>query len=99
MIQKLVLGGQRKPVEGDFRSMTRAEILGLRAGERVWFVANDGKARQLTITGRIRTWKRDSERVEVPIKYGLYEYACFDLPTALKRLLKPVTLGEGERWI
>jgi len=98
-MHQLVLGGQRKPEERTFRNMTRAEILGLRAGERVWFVANDGKARQLTVNGAVRTWKRDSGRVEVPIKYGLYEYGCFDLPTALKRLLKPVTLGEGERWL
>lgn len=24
-------------------------------------------------SGRLRTWKRDPERVELPVKYGLYE--------------------------
>lgn len=41
------------------------------------FIANDGTARKCKINGAIRTWKRDPNRVEVPIKYGLYEYGMF----------------------
>jgi hypothetical protein len=43
----------------------------------VWFRAMDGSARQAKVNGQVRTWKRDPNRVEVPIKYGLYEYGTF----------------------
>lgn len=34
----------------------------------------NGYARQVKVNGKVRTWKRDANRVEVPFKYGLYEY-------------------------
>jgi hypothetical protein len=41
--------------------------------------AKDGTARRVTLNGRPRTWKsaRNANRVEVPLKYGMYEYATF----------------------
>ena len=33
-----------------------------------------GRWRTVKVNGKVRTWKRDSERIEVPCKYGLYEY-------------------------
>ncbi len=33
-----------------------------------------GFARTVKVNGKVRTWKRDKSRVEVPCKYGLYEY-------------------------
>lgn len=44
----------------------------------VWFVTINGDARQAKVNGKVRTWKRDTGRVELPVKYGLYEYATFD---------------------
>ncbi len=35
---------------------------------------NKGNARQVKVNGKVRTWKRDASRIEVPCKYGLYEY-------------------------
>jgi len=43
----------------------------------VWFLSIDGKARQAKVNGKVRTWKRQPNRVEIPLKYGLYEYATF----------------------
>lgn len=43
----------------------------------IWFRAIDGTARQCKVNGRVKIWKRDTERVEVPVKYGLYEYSTF----------------------
>lgn len=80
-------GGKRNPEQATYRTMTRVEVLSLRAGQRVWFKANDGTARELKINGKVRTWKRDEQRVEVPIKYGLYEYGCLSLWEAMERLL------------
>lgn len=43
----------------------------------VWFVDIKNQARTAKINGKVRTWKRDASRVEVPLKYGLYEYVTF----------------------
>ena len=92
----LATGGDRRkvPAKHPFRRMTKAEVLALSAGQRVRFLSTDGSCRELTINGRVRTWKRDPERVEVPVKYGLYEYGCFGLEEAMHRLL--VALPEEE---
>lgn len=57
------------------------------AHSHCWFVANNGDARQAKINGSVRRWKRDANRIEVPIKYGLYEYATFDSADLMRRLL------------
>lgn len=53
------------------------------------FVSNDGTARKCKINGAVRTWKRDLNRVEVPVKYGLYEYGRFTQHD-IGRILIPV---------
>ena len=70
-----------------YRTMTREEILHLAAGETVPFLANDGTCRNVKINGKVRTWKKDPNRVEVPVKYGMYEYHTFSLGEAMSRLL------------
>jgi len=34
----------------------------------------NGRWRTVKINGKVRTWKRDANRIEVPYKYGMYEY-------------------------
>ena len=55
----------------------------------IWFKANDGTARQCKVNGAVKTWKRDANRVEVPIKYGMYEYGTFETRD-IERILIPV---------
>lgn len=62
------------------RRMTLDEIKSLSGHAE--FIANDGTLRRLKINGRVRTWKRDTERVEVPVKYGMYEYGTMDTAEA-----------------
>lgn len=57
------------------RRMTVDEIKAL--GSHCEFIANDGKLRRVKINGKVRTWKRHPERVEVPLKYGMRDYATF----------------------
>jgi len=45
------------------------------ANAHIWFHGNQGDARRCKVNGTVRRWKRDSNRIEVPVKYGLYEYA------------------------
>ena len=40
----------------------------------IWLRTRNGDARQVKVNGKVRTWKRNAGRVEVPFKYGLYEY-------------------------
>lgn len=50
-----------------------------------WFLALDGTARIAKVLS-IKTWKRRDD-VVVSIKYGLCEFAKFDLIESLSRLL------------
>jgi hypothetical protein len=44
----------------------------------IWAVTLCGDARQVKVNGAVRRWKRDRTRIEIPYKYGLYEYGTFD---------------------
>lgn len=74
----------------EFRKMTREETLAVHG--TIWIVANDGKARNVKVTS-VKTWKRSPDRVEIGLKYGMYEFATFNLAEAMERFLVRV---EGE---
>jgi hypothetical protein len=63
---------------GEFRAMTVSEATMLTSGAHVWFLTIQGDARTAKVNGKPKTWKTLPGRVEVPIKYGLYEYCRFD---------------------
>ena len=74
--------------EGTFRAMTFEEAKALSYGQHVWFRSIQGDAKRFKVNGAPKTWKRDTTRIEIPAKYGLYEYATFDaLDIASGRLL------------
>lgn len=77
-----------------YRTMTKDEILQLVPSQVVPFLANDGTCRNIKINGKVRAWKRNPDRVEVPVKYGTYEYHTFSLGEAMQRLL--VLMEEGD---
>lgn len=79
-------GQEPKP----FRRMTRAEILSLHYGAHVHLIANDGKVRTAKVNGSVKAWKRDPNRFEVALKYGMYEYVRWDAATCLERLVIPL---------
>lgn len=87
---KLAYSHDRKktPTLHEFRTLTRDEILALGSGFHVLAIRNDGKVGRVKINGSIRTWKRDPNRVEIPLKYGMYEFATFSLDEALARFVK-----------
>ena len=58
--------------------------------QHIWFRTISGDARQCKVNGKVRTWKRDLNRVEVPVKYGLYEYSTLTADD-INRVLIPVT--------
>lgn len=43
----------------------------------------DGSPRRWRVNGKVQTWKRDSFRVRIPVKHGMYDYGQIytkDLP-------------------
>ena len=71
----LINGYDRKknPQTALYRCMTLEEARALKYGERVPFLCTDGKAREAKVNGKVKTWKRDPFRIEIPLKYGLYK--------------------------
>ena len=55
-------------------------------------ILHDNRNFRWKVNGRVKTWKRDPDRVVVPIKHGLYHY---DYIT--ERNLEFLTLGEPPR--
>lgn len=61
---------------GEFRAMTLEEAKGLRSGQHVWFRSLGARtAVRVKVNGAPKRWKRSLDRIEIPVKYGLYEYA------------------------
>jgi hypothetical protein len=50
--------------------MTLDEAKLLRVGQRVI----DVNGKRWKINGKVRTWKRNPNRIEIPVKHGLYVY-------------------------
>ena len=44
------------------------------ANSHIWVRTQYNTAKMVKVNGAVRTWKRDANRIEVPCKYGLYEY-------------------------
>jgi hypothetical protein len=57
--------------------MTLEEGKMLSYGDHIWFLSNDGSARRVKVNGKPKVWKRDASKLEVPVKYGMYEYGTF----------------------
>lgn len=75
---------------GKFRPMTFNEVTALGYGDHPWILSNAGDARRVKVNGTPKRWKRDRERVEVPIKYGMYECARWGRAECLARFLVEV---------
>jgi hypothetical protein len=69
------------------RRMTRDEVMQLHYGQHPEVILNDGRLGEVKINGAIKTWKREPDRAEIPVKYGMYECARFSLDEALQRFV------------
>lgn len=85
---------KKNPIKYRFRFMCPDEVKNLKSGERPYVLLNSGKVGQVKINGTVKRWKRDSDRVEVPIKYGMYEYDSWNAMQAINRFV--VRLEDGE---
>lgn len=78
------------------RRMTLDEIkaLGTLGHSHADAITNDGTLRRVKINGAVKRWKREPDRVEVSVKYGMREYARFDTAESLRRFVVPETDAE-----
>jgi hypothetical protein len=54
----------------------------------LYYLDSHGKAANIRQNGKIKTWKRDATRVELPVKFGMYEaFRITDEDIAAGRLL------------
>lgn len=63
---------------GNFRPMALEEAKALKYGDSIWVLSDHGDARRAKVNGAPKTWKRSPERLQVPCKYGMYEYFRLD---------------------
>jgi hypothetical protein len=57
--------------------MTLDECKSLSAGDVLYATSTLDKIMTLRVTS-IKTWKRDTNRIEVRVKYGLYKHYVFE---------------------
>jgi len=64
-----------KPETKEYRALTIEEIRawGPRDGYGLFWEDLRGRACNVRRNGAVKTWKRDAKRIEVPLKFGLYE--------------------------
>ena len=80
-------GDRRKhPVLVRVRPMTKAEVWALPSGGHVYTILLNNRLGQVKITS-IKTWKRQPERLEIHVKYRMYEFATLSLDEALRRFV------------
>ncbi len=61
-------------LEGEGRILTEEEKRQLTSGNHVYIQSSCGCFRRVKINGQPKTWKHQPDRVQIPYKYGLYEF-------------------------
>ena len=77
------------------RHITLNQAKKLRHGQTLYHLKHknvDGTAQRWRVNGKVKVWKRNPEKVQVPIKHGMYAY---DYLT--ENELKLVSLTEPKR--
>ena len=82
---------KKTPDQKTYRFMTLDEIKALRPGDHPSMKLNNGNIGTVKVNGEIKRWKREPDRVEVPVKYGMYECTRLDAGEAMRRLVVEVT--------
>lgn len=98
----LVVSGydrRKNPEKIRVRPITLSELKSLGYGDTVEFLESmsPGVIRTAKVNGAVKRWKREPDRLEVPLKYGLRECARFSEREALSRLVVRVTEEEREQ--
>jgi hypothetical protein len=69
--------GQTNINQKEIRMITLEQAKNLKHGDILYHVINrnaDGSPQRWRVNGKVRTWKRNPERIQVPLKYGLKNF-------------------------
>ena len=61
--------------------ITLAQAKALKPGDVLHFELRqnaDGTCERWRVNGRVQTWKRDPDRIRIPVKHGLRDYDALD---------------------
>ena len=86
---KLNSDKRKNPEFKEYRPITLDEAKNLDSVSHCLVLLNNGNVGNVKINGKVKRWKREIDRIEISVKYGLYEYATLD-NTTYKRLLMEV---------
>ena len=64
----------KHPEQIHYREMTLAEAKVLRYGDHPKVLDRNGRLRDVKVNGALKVWKTRPGDVDVPLKYGMYEY-------------------------
>jgi len=59
------------------KTITLNEAKNLKHGQIIYHTIHknsDGTAQRWKVNGKVQTWKKDLNRVKIPVKYGMYRY-------------------------
>ena len=59
------------------KTLTLKQAKELKYGTILYHVKNknaDGSAQKWRVNGKVKTWKRNPEKIQIPLKYGLYRH-------------------------
>lgn len=65
---------RKNPEKRTYRSITLDEAKALEYGDHIKVLDRHGAVADAKVNGKVRRWKREPDRIEIPCKYGLYEY-------------------------
>jgi hypothetical protein len=71
------------------RQITLGEAKNLGYGDRVYTLDRNGNAAEIRVSSKVKTWKRDPNRIEVSFKYGMYENFRMDTAGILRDIWLP----------
>ena len=89
MLLKLNSDKRKNPEFKEYRPITLEEAKNLDSVSHCLVLLNNGNVGHVKINGKVKRWKREPDRIEIPVKYGLYEYVTLD-NINYTRLLKEI---------
>lgn len=89
---------KKSPPRYSFRQLTREDVLSPDFGRQQLYMQDDGGfMARVRVNGRVKTWKRDPSRIEIPVKFGMYDAFRVTDPAELFVMEAPNAGRRGSR--
>lgn len=89
---------KKSPPRHSFRQLTREDVLSPDFGRQQLYIQDQqGFMARVRVNGRVKTWKRDPSRIEIPVKFGMYDAFRVTDPAELFVMEAPNAVRRGSR--